>query len=95
MTSNRHGAGRALAKSPVRGSDLPDGPFLGKENGSEHHGPALDQRQSSSRCGTATYIDHSPDHRRRTVGVERRAAFYERTGALRDMVPNHVFQLLT
>jgi glucose-6-phosphate 1-dehydrogenase len=30
-----------------------------------------------------------------TVGVERRAFFYEKTGALRDMVPNHLFQLLT
>ncbi len=29
-----------------------------------------------------------------TVGVERRGRFYEHTGALRDMVPNHVFQLL-
>jgi len=29
-----------------------------------------------------------------TVGVEHRAQFYERTGALRDMVPNHLFQLL-
>jgi glucose-6-phosphate 1-dehydrogenase len=26
--------------------------------------------------------------------VERRGKFYEHTGALRDMVPNHVFQLL-
>jgi glucose-6-phosphate 1-dehydrogenase len=30
-----------------------------------------------------------------TVGVERRGKFYEHTGALRDMVPNHLFQLLT
>jgi glucose-6-phosphate 1-dehydrogenase len=29
-----------------------------------------------------------------TVGVEHRGKFYERTGALRDMVPNHLFQLL-
>src|SRR5215468_3553537 len=29
-----------------------------------------------------------------TVGVERRGKFYEGTGALRDMVPNHVMQLL-
>jgi glucose-6-phosphate 1-dehydrogenase len=29
-----------------------------------------------------------------TVGVERRGKFYEKTGALRDMVPNHLFQLL-
>ena len=30
-----------------------------------------------------------------TVGVERRAKFYEATGALRDMLPNHIFQLLS
>ncbi len=30
-----------------------------------------------------------------TVGVEQRGAFYEVTGALRDMVPNHVFSLLS
>ena len=29
-----------------------------------------------------------------TLGVEGRAKFYEPTGALRDMVPNHLFQLL-
>jgi glucose-6-phosphate 1-dehydrogenase len=29
-----------------------------------------------------------------TVGVEHRGKFYEKTGALRDMVPNHLFQLL-
>lgn len=29
-----------------------------------------------------------------TVGVERRGEFYEHAGALRDMVPNHLFQLL-
>src|SRR5579875_2727272 len=29
-----------------------------------------------------------------TVGVEGRGRFYENTGALRDMVPNHVFQLV-
>jgi glucose-6-phosphate 1-dehydrogenase len=30
-----------------------------------------------------------------TVGVERRGKFYDATGALRDMVPNHLFQILT
>ena len=29
-----------------------------------------------------------------TLGVERRAAFYEETGALRDMVANHILQLV-
>ncbi|HUJ98830.1 MAG TPA: glucose-6-phosphate dehydrogenase [Stellaceae bacterium] len=40
------------------------------------------------------HIDHVQITAAETVGVERRGKFYERTGALRDMVPNHVFQLL-
>src|SRR6478752_723954 len=39
-------------------------------------------------------IDHVQITVAETVGVEHRAKFYEVTGALRDMVPNHVFQLL-
>ena len=39
-------------------------------------------------------IDHVQVTVAETVGVERRGHFYEQTGALRDMVPNHVFQLL-
>ena len=40
------------------------------------------------------HIDHVQITAAETVGVERRGAFYEDTGALRDMVPNHMFQLL-
>ena len=40
------------------------------------------------------HIDHVQITVAETVGVEKRAAFYESTGAMRDMVPNHVFQLL-
>ena len=40
------------------------------------------------------YIDHVQITAAETVGVEKRGAFYEPTGALRDMVPNHMFQLL-
>ena len=40
------------------------------------------------------YIDHVEITAAETVGVEERAGFYESTGALRDMVPNHMFQLL-
>ena len=39
-------------------------------------------------------IDHVQITVSETVGVEQRGKFYEVTGALRDMVPNHVFQLL-
>jgi glucose-6-phosphate 1-dehydrogenase len=40
------------------------------------------------------HIDHVQITAAETVGVEERGRFYERTGALRDMVPNHLFQLL-
>jgi glucose-6-phosphate 1-dehydrogenase len=40
------------------------------------------------------HIDHVQITVAETVGVEHRGKFYEQTGALRDMVPNHVFQLL-
>jgi glucose-6-phosphate 1-dehydrogenase len=40
------------------------------------------------------HIDHVQITVAETIGVEERGKFYERTGALRDMVPNHVFQLL-
>jgi glucose-6-phosphate 1-dehydrogenase len=40
------------------------------------------------------HIDHVQITVSETLGVEGRARFYEQTGALRDMVPNHLFQLL-
>jgi glucose-6-phosphate 1-dehydrogenase len=41
------------------------------------------------------HIDHVQIAVAETVGVEQRGNFYEKIGALRDMVPNHLFQLLT
>ncbi len=40
------------------------------------------------------HVDHVQITVAETLGVERRGRFYDRTGALRDMVPNHLFQLL-
>ena len=40
------------------------------------------------------HIDHVQITASETVGVEKRGSFYDATGALRDMVPNHMFQLL-
>ncbi len=39
-------------------------------------------------------IDHVQITVAETVGVEKRGRFYEDTGALRDMIPNHGFQLI-
>ena len=40
------------------------------------------------------YIDHVQITVAETVGVEHRGGYYERAGALRDMVQNHLLQLL-
>ncbi len=39
-------------------------------------------------------IDHVQITVAESIGIEKRGRFYEATGALRDMVPNHLFQLL-
>ena len=41
------------------------------------------------------YIDHVQISVGETVGVERRGGYYEHSGALRDMVPNHIMQLIS
>ncbi len=40
------------------------------------------------------YIDHVQITAAETLGVEGRAGYYEGAGALRDMVQNHLLQLL-
>ena len=41
------------------------------------------------------YVDHVQMTVAEEAGVEGRGAYYDRAGALRDMVQNHMFQLLT
>lgn len=40
------------------------------------------------------HIDHVQITVSETVGVEKRGNYYDKAGALRDMIPNHLFQLL-
>ncbi|HEX2203222.1 MAG TPA: glucose-6-phosphate dehydrogenase [Longimicrobium sp.] len=42
-----------------------------------------------------TYVDHVEITVAEEVGVERRAGYYESSGALRDMVQSHLLQVLT
>ncbi len=42
----------------------------------------------------ANYVDNIQITAAETVGIGTRGKFYDATGALRDMVPNHLFQLL-
>ena len=41
------------------------------------------------------YIDHVQITVAETVGVESRGSYYDQAGALRDMVPNHIMQLIS
>ena len=41
------------------------------------------------------YIDHVQITVGETVGVENRGGYYDQSGTLRDMVPNHIFQLIS
>lgn len=41
------------------------------------------------------YVDHVQVTVSEELGVELRGDYYDRAGALRDMVPNHIFQLIT
>ena len=50
---------------------------------------------SSSRSGTGATSTMCRSRWPRTVGVEGRGAFYEEAGATRDILQNHVLQLLT
>ena len=46
-------------------------------------------------CGTGNSSTPMQITAAETVGVEQRGGYYETSGALRDMVPNHIFQLLS
>ncbi|MBK8178143.1 MAG: glucose-6-phosphate dehydrogenase [Planctomycetes bacterium] len=41
------------------------------------------------------YVDHVQITVAETLGVEKRGGYYDRAGCLRDMVPNHIFQLIS
>jgi len=42
-----------------------------------------------------TWVDHVQITVAETLGVEQRGGYYDNAGALRDMVPNHILQLVT
>jgi glucose-6-phosphate 1-dehydrogenase len=41
------------------------------------------------------YIDHVQITNAETVGVEQRGGYFDSAGTLREMVPNHVMQLVS
>ena len=84
-----------ILKVLERAADLPDGSFPRQGDGPEHHGAAVSPTAIFEPLWNRDHIDHVQITVAETVGVEHRANFYELTGAMRDMVPNHVFQLFS
>ncbi len=41
------------------------------------------------------FVDHVQITVAETLGIEQRGGYYDAAGALRDMIPNHIFQLVT
>src|SRR5213594_3792001 len=41
------------------------------------------------------YIDHVQISAAESIGIEGRGAFYEQTGAIRDLISTHLFQMMT
>ena len=57
--------------------------------------PSGSRTRCSSRSGTATTSTACRSRRRRTSGSARGPDYYDSSGALRDLVQNHMLQLLT
>ena len=74
--------------------DLPHRPLPREGGGGEPLLLPLRQHASSSRSGTGTTSRASRSRWPRTFGVDDRGAFYDATGAIRDVVQNHLLQLV-
>ncbi len=73
--------------------NLPHRPLLGQRNRSKYPGLRFGNGLFEP-VWNHHYIDHVQITVAEQVGVEGRGGYYEGAGALRDMVQNHLFQLL-
>ena len=69
--------------------------FLAKQTVLEHPRACGSPTGCSSRCGTGPHIESVDIVFDETVDAQARAAYYDRAGALRDMVQNHLLQILS
>jgi glucose-6-phosphate 1-dehydrogenase len=76
-----------------RAPDLPDRPLPGEGDRPEHHGVPVRQRHLRADLEPALRRPRA-DHGRRDGGRRAARRLLRRAGALRDMVQNHLFQLI-
>ena len=92
-------AGGARAQPPRaerlrRGSGLPHRPLPGQGDGPEHDGVPLRQRHVRAAVEPQLHRHTCRSPRPRTSASARRAGYYDQAGALRDLIQNHMLQLL-
>ena len=92
---DRARAQRAAAHALARRPDLPDRPLPRQGDGAEH--ARVPVREPVHRAGAATprHVDEIQITVAETLGVEGRSRYYDGIGALRDMVQNHLIQMMT
>ena len=76
-----------------RGPDLPHRSLSRQGDGAEPHGAAVRQRPVRAVVERGA-IDHVQITVAEDLGVGARGSYYDKSGALRDMVQNHMLQLL-
>ena len=77
----------------LREAGLSHRPLSRQGDGAEHPGASLRQRHLRADVEPQSHRPRA-DHGGRNGRRRRRGKYYDATGALRDMVPNHLFQLL-
>ena len=92
--ASARGAQRARSRASRREPDLSASITISARRRCRTSWCCASPTASSSRSGTADYVDHVQITVAETVGIEDRGGYYEEAGALRDMVQNHLLQLL-
>ena len=88
------GAQRGDPRAPRRVPALPDRPLPRQDGPDRDPLPAVRERDASSRSGTATTSRRVQITMAEDFGVEDRGHFYDPVGALRDVVVNHLMQVV-
>ena len=68
--------------------------YLGKAPGAQHAVLSLRATRCSSRSGTATTCESVQITMAENFGVQGRGGFYDDVGTIRDVIQNHLFQVL-
>jgi glucose-6-phosphate 1-dehydrogenase len=85
---------REIARGVRRGADLPHRSLPRQGAGAEHSSPFRFANGLFEPIWNRNFIDHVQIDVPETLGLGKRSGFYESTGAYRDMMVTHLFQIL-